>query len=569
MGLLDSGAVLVAIALLVVAVFFLMSIARFMGFIRQVPPNQALIITGVGCRTTLSVTRRRRNPQGELVIEQESVTINYRIVKGGMTIVLPMLQKARQLDLRVNERKVKVDSVLSNNAVPITVEGVVQLAIGEDENSIFTAARLQLDKSLDAALDSVAETLQGHLRAIIGLMSVEDAYKNREMFAQRVYEVAYDDVAGLGFQILSFIIRDISDAVGFLDALGKPEIAVVLQRARIAEADADREATLKEQEAARKKSEYEKTTNVARAEYDAEVAGKRAIAQRAGEISLAEREQVLEQQRSEAARIAAGRRNMELEGEVRRPADAERYKIEQQAEATRFRAEQESEAARLRGYADADVSEALGQAQAEANKAKGLAEAEVIKASRLAEADGTRAQLLAEAAGRRELARSLNAYDANALRLVLGQALLAGVPAVAESFGKAFANIDQIRLVEVGGGNGGNGGEGTVGTVERFMDTLPTSLFKFLQGATALLGGPIDDLIAGAIIEAGRKRGVEVTPEQETAIKEEAADLAQAMEQLAEEAPAAPGDGQPQARPIGTERRRRLTKRQGDQPESS
>ncbi|HUV73748.1 MAG TPA: hypothetical protein VMW79_05540, partial [Anaerolineae bacterium] len=115
----------------------------------------------------------------------------------------------------------------------------------------------------------------------------------------------------------------------------------------------------------------------------------------------------------------------------------------------------------------------------------------------------------------------LNAYKEGALRLVLGQALLERVPEVAESFGEAFANIEQIRLIEIGGAGGR--GEAVDGAVERFLDTLPNTLFKFLQGTSALLGGPIDDLVAAWIVDEAEKRGVEVAPEQQEAIREKVA----------------------------------------------
>jgi hypothetical protein len=136
---------------------------------------------------------------------------------------------------------------------------------------------------------------------------------------------------------------------------------------------------------------------------------------------------------------------------------------------------------------------------------------------------------LAEAEGRRKLAEALNAYKVGALRLVLGQALLEKVPDVALAFGEAFANIEQIRLIDIGGA--GARGEGVEGSVERFLDTLPNTLFKFLQGTSALLGGPIDDLVTAWIVEEAEKRGVEVAPEEQASIREMvAAKVAEAAE---------------------------------------
>jgi flotillin len=516
LGLLGGGTFLVAVALLFLVIVFLMAMARVLRFIRKVPPNRALLVYGVRTRTRVTVVRRtrrlkapdeaanqapseRREPElqeWEYETTTEEVIVNYKIVKGGMTIVLPFVHEVKELDLSLITLDVAVHNVLSSNAVPITVDGIAQIKIGSDDTSIATAAEQLLDKSTEDIKYVAIQTLQGHLRAIIGLMTVEEVYKDREAFAQMVLEVAVDDLAGMGLQIVSFTIKEINDEKGYLEALGRPEIAAKLRDARRAEAQADQEATEKEQEAEKEKAGYTKEANVAKAHYDAEVSRERAVAERAQAISLAEQDKTLEERKAQAAQAAAERRDRELDAEERRPADASLY-----------RAEQEASAIRATGFAEADVDRKTGEAEAAANKARGLAGADV-----------TKAQLLAEADGRRKLAEALNAYKASALRLVLGQALLERVPEVADSFGEAFANIEQIRLIEIGGA--GARGEGVEGTVERFLDTLPNTLFKFLQGVSALLGGPIDDLVAAWIVDEAEKRGVEVAPEQQEAIRE-------------------------------------------------
>ncbi len=531
LGLLGGGTLLVGVAILVLIVVFFMAVARVLRFIRKVPPNRALLVYGVRTRTKVTVIRRvkrlkaRRDESSEpadrpavnheqeweVETETEQITVSYKIVKGGMTIVLPFVHEVKELDLSLITLDVAVHNVLSSNAVPITVDGIAQIKIGSDDTSIATAAEQLLDKTPEDIQYVAIQTLQGHLRAIIGLMTVEEVYKDREAFAQRVLEVAVDDLAGMGLQIVSFAIKEISDEKGYLEALGRPEIAAKLRDARRAEAQADQEATEKEQEAEKAKAGYTKEANVAKAQYDAEVSRERAVAERAEAISLAEQDKTLEERKAGAAQAAAERRDKELDAEERRPADASLY-----------RAEQEASAIRATGFAEADVGRKTGEAEAAANKARGLAGADV-----------TKAQLLAEAEGRRQLAEALNAYKTGALRLVLGQALLEKVPDVALAFGEAFANIEQIRLIEIGGP--GARGEGVEGAVERFLDTLPNTLFKFLQGTAALLGGPIDDLVAAWIVEEAEKRGVEVAPEQQEAIREKvAAKIAEAKADEAE-----------------------------------
>ena len=528
LGVMGGGTCLVGFGLLVVVVVFLLAMARALKFIRKVPPNRALLVYGVRTRTRVTVVRRirrlrhledessaapseraeSRDRDWEFETKTEDITVNYKIVKGGMTIVFPFVHEVNELDLGLITLDVAVLNVLSSNAVPITVDGIAQIKIGSDHTSIATAAEQLLDKTPEEIKYVAVQTLQGHLRAIIGLMTVEEVYKDREAFAQMVLEVAVDDLAGMGLQIVSFTIREISDDKGYLDALGRPEIAAKLRDARKAEAQTEQEATEKEQEAEKEKAGYTKEANVAKATYDAEVARERAVAERAQAISLAEQDQTLEERKGEAARAAAERRDRELDAEERRPADAALYGAEQEASGTR-----------ATGFAEADVNRKKGEAEAAADKAKGLAGADV-----------TKAQLLAEAEGRRQLAEALNAYKAGALRLVLGQALVERIPGVASAFGEAFANIEQIRLIDIGGAGGG--GEGVEGTVDRFLDTLPSTLFKFLQGMSALLGGPIDDLVAAWIVDEAEKRGVEVGPEQQEVIREMvAAKVAEAEEE--------------------------------------
>jgi flotillin len=523
LGLLGGGTLLIAVAVLFLVVVFLMAIARVLRFIRKVPPNRALLVYGVRTRTKVTVIRRIRrlkapteaagqtpSEQSEVNIleweyetKTEEIVVNYKIVKGGMTIVLPFVHEVKELDLSLITLDVAVHNVLSSNAVPIMVDGIAQIKIG----SVATAAEQLLDKTAEEIKYVAIQTLQGHLRAIIGLMTVEEVYKDREAFAQRVLEVAVDDLAGMGLQIVSFTIKEISDDKGYLEALGRPEIAAKLRDARSAEAQAEQEATEKEQAAEKAKAGFTKEANVAKARYDAEVAREQAVAERSKAISLAEQDKTLEERRATAAQAAAERRDRELDAEERRPADAALYTAEQEASATR-----------ATGFAQADVERKRGEAQAAADKAKGLAGADV-----------TKAQLLAEAEGRRKLAEALNAYKTGALRLVLGQALLEKVPDVALAFGEAFANIEQIRLIDIGGP--GARGEGVEGAVERFLDTLPNTLFKFLQGTAALLGSPIDDLVAAWIVEEAEKRGVEVAPEQQEAIREMVASRMEEVEE--------------------------------------
>lgn len=503
-----GGSLFVAIGAIFVVIVFFMAVARVLGFLQKVAPNTALIVYGAGTRSNVTLLRRVKDPAtGAINTQREETKVNFKIVKGGNVLVLPVIQDKKRLDLSLMTLDVLVKDVLSNDAVPLTVDGIAQIKIGSEDSLIATAAEQFLDQPLEAIRNSALQTLQGHLRAIIGQMKAADVYKDREGFSKQVIEVAVDDLAGMGFFIVSLTPKEIRDSVGYLESLGQPEIARAKKEAEIAKAQADREAAKEVQDAEQKKAEYIKQTNIARV-----------AAEKARDIAEAEQNKRLEENRAAAAEIAAQRRAKELEAEVQRPADAERYRIEQLAQAALFKAQQ-----------DAEATKATGTAEGEATRAKGTAAA-----------DAEKARLLAEAEGRRQLVAALTGEGGPlAVRIILGQQLLGGIPQVAEAFAKAFTNVKEIRLVEIGGG-GVPSGDGTTGAVQKFFDLLPTNMFKFLQGAAALLGTPIDDLFVAWVAQEAGKRGLKVTSETEKVIKEKVAEkLERATAEIPAQTPAA------------------------------
>src|SRR5256885_3992919 len=258
--------------------------------------------------------------------------------------------------------------------------------------------------------------LEGYLRAILGTMTVEEIYQNRDAFASKVQEVAAGDMANMGLGIVSFTIRDIRDTQGYLDALGKPRIAQVKRDAQIAQAEADRDAMIKSSKATQagqeakfaadsKIAEAHRDYQATAAQYQAAENQKKAEADLAydlqkyktGQLVKAEEVQVniIEKQKQiELQQQEIMRKQRELEANVQKPADAERYRVETLANATKFQLETEAagaaSAAKAKGFASADVAKATGIAEAEANKARGLAEAAIIEAQGKSTAEAMR-----------------------------------------------------------------------------------------------------------------------------------------------------------------------------------
>src|SRR5213076_1521309 len=175
--------------------------------------------------------------------------VGFRIVKGGGVFVWPVYEKIDVLSLELLTIDVQTPEVYTSKGVPVKVDGVAQIKVKGDDISISTAAEQFLSKATEDIKNIAMQTLEGHLRAILGTMTVEEIYQNRDAFASKVQEVAAGDMANMGLGIVSFTIRDIRDTQGYLDALGKPRIAQVKRDAQIAQAEADRDAMIKSSQA--------------------------------------------------------------------------------------------------------------------------------------------------------------------------------------------------------------------------------------------------------------------------------------------------------------------------------
>ena len=379
---LGLAGVVVAGILFVVFVLLALIASRY----KKVGPNQALVISG-----------RRHNVVDPATGEKER--IGFRVVKGGGAIILPVIERVDVLSLEIMTIDVETPEVYTEQGVPVTVDGVAQVKIKGDDVSIRTAAEQFLSKTSAEVKNVAHETLAGHLRAILGTMTVEEIYKDRDAFAQRVQDVSTLDMANMGLEIVSFTIKDIRDDQGYLDALGQARTAEVKRDAAIGQALAARDATIKSAEARQegetakfqaetKIAEADKEYSVQKAQYEAEVNRERAEAELAYTLQQNIVNQKVKEEEVQIEVVAKTkqiqvqdqeiqRRERELEATVRKPAAAEQYRIETLANAEKFRtqteAEGEASAIRATGAADGAAIQARGTAQAEVIKAQGMA----------------------------------------------------------------------------------------------------------------------------------------------------------------------------------------------------
>ncbi|HEV7535256.1 MAG TPA: SPFH domain-containing protein [Acidimicrobiia bacterium] len=419
---------------------------------RVAEPNEALIISGL-----------REHTASDAV--QES--LGFKIVTGKGTLVLPGVQAVRRLSLDLRESELAIDCV-THQGIPLGIRGVVIFKVGDDLTSIANAARRFLDQQdqMDARVHNV---FAGHLRAIVGSMTVEEMIRDREKLTQLTRESSGTEMEKLGLIVDSLQIQEIDDPSGYIQNLGRPHTAAVAMQARIAQAHADREATENEQQADALKAEARRNSNIKQAGFQAEVDEAAARAKQAGPLSDASARQEVVVQETRVAELEAQREEQRLQATVRKPADAQAYqqttlakaerdariaaaeaqaqevelaaaanasrvKLEAGAEAERVRlaAGAEAEHVRLDASARAESTRAIGEAEAAATQAKGLAEGEAVRAKGMAVADSIKARADA-------LAENQDA--------VIGQQLAEQWPAIVEAAAKPFASVDQMIVL--------------------------------------------------------------------------------------------------------------------------
>jgi flotillin len=435
---------ILAFVIIAVPVVLLALAVVFANRYRKVGPNEVLVISG---------GRRRKDGQA------------YRVVRGGGTFIWPIFERVDVLSMEVMTIDVVTHRVYTVQGVPVTVDGVAQVSIDPSDVAIRTAAQLFLSKTDDEIRNVALQTLEGHLRAILGTLTVEEIYRDRDAFAQQVQEVSSGDMAAMGLRIISFTIKDIRDDQGYLDALGQKRTAEVKRDAAIGQAEAARDATIKSAEARQagetakflaetRIAESEKDYAVEKAAYDQQTNQKRAEADLAYtlqerktsqlvkeqeiQIEVVEKQKQIEVQQQEAQRM-----ERELEATVRKPAEAERYRIETLADAEKFKRLTEAQG-------QSEALRAIGQGEADATRAKGLAEAEIAKAQGLAKAEVTQAQGFAEAEAMEKKAEAWKQYNQAAII----QQLIEALPEVASAISQPLAQTDRIVVISSGDGAG-------------------------------------------------------------------------------------------------------------------
>ena len=464
----------------IVAFLLIALIGVFVTKYRTAGPDEALIVTG--------------SYLGKKNVHIDESGNRIKIIRGGGSFILPVFQQAKPLSLLSSKLEVSTPEVYTEQGVPVMADGVAIIKIGSSIGEIATAAEQFLGKATEDRENEAREVLEGHLRSILGSMTVEEIYKNRDKFSQEVQRVASQDLAKMGLIIVSFTIKDVRDKNGYLDSLGKPRIAQVKRDADIATAEAEKETRIKRAEASKdaKRAELQRATEIAESEkenqmkmadyrreqdiakaradqaYDLETArAKQEVTEQEMQVKIIERQKQIELEEKEILR-----RELQYDSEVKKKADADRYAVEQAAEAEKRKQIAQADANQYR-------IESLAKADAERVRVEGLAKADAGRAQGESEAEIIRFKGLAEAEAKRKIAEAFEQFgQAAVLDMVLKM-----LPEYAKQVASPLANIDKITVVDTGS-DGQNGGANKVtGYATNLMATMQETL-KASSGKT-------------------------------------------------------------------------------------
>src|SRR6266851_2032275 len=463
------------VVLVVVVIIIIQTIGRLL---RKVGPNQALIVYGAG---------------------------GTKVITGGSHFVLPLYQRAQDFSLELMSFDVAPSQDLyTTQGVAVNVEAVTQIKVRSDDESVKTAAEQFLSKSQQEREGLIRLVMEGHLRGIVGQLTVEELVKDPENVGSKMLKTVTPDMEKMGLEVISFTIKDVRDKNEYITNMGRPQIAEIKKQADIATAMAQRDTQIQQANASREASvakaaadqvrvkaeteslalqaESQRNLSLKKAAFDAEVKKQQATADKTYDIQanlmqqqvVTEAVKVTEVEKNAQIKVQQAeiqRRELELQATIQKAAEAERRRVETVAEAERqrliFEAQGQADAAKERGIGDAEASKARGLAEAEVIRAKGLAEAEVVRAKGEAEADAMKVK-----------AAAFHEYNQAA---VLDK-LLTGMPEIVRAIAEPLSKVDKVTIVSTGGDNShGMGASRITGDIMSMVAQVP-ALFELLSG---------------------------------------------------------------------------------------
>ena len=437
---------------MILVVLFVM--AMFARLYRKAGPNEALVVYGF--RGT-------------------------RIVIGRGTLILPMLQTYRELSLELMSFDVAPPQDLyTKQGVAVTVEAVAQIKVKSDPESIKTASEQFLSKSDQDREALIRLVMEGHLRGIIGQLSVEQIVKEPEMVGDRMRGTCADDMSKMGLEVISFTIKEVRDKNEYISNMGRPDIARIKRDADIAAAEAERDTAIKRAEATR-------AAAVARAQADQERVlaetlsqAKQAEATRDLEVKKALYLETTKKQQAQADKAYDIQTNI-----MQQQVTAEQVKIQQVEKEQQIKVQE----AEIKRRENELIASTLKQAEVERGRIETLAAAEKMRLT--AEAEGHAASIRAQGEAEAEIilkkgeaeARAMNvkaeAYQQYNQAAVVDK-LLTGLPEIVRALSAPLSQVDKITIVSTGNGDSA-GMHKVTGDIAQMAAQIP-ALFETLSG---------------------------------------------------------------------------------------
>ena len=466
----------IAIAVLIVIVVVYVGVRSFY---KKAGPDEALIVYG------------RKKRIGSKVVDAAGEAQGFRIVRGGGTFVVPAWEGFERLSLKVMTLDINLADVYTVQGIPIRVRAVAQCKVKSDSAAISRAAEGFLGLESEQIRSTIKETVAGHLRGIIGTLTVEELYRDRAQFQGAVRQEAEEDLDGMGFEFKSLVFQEIQDDQGYLDALGQPKIQEALKNARIATANADRDAKVEEEEARQTKEQKRIVVEQFIAESNKDLSLKQAAIQEEVDVAAAQASKAgeleMKKQDIQIAGSEVERRQLQLNAEIREKADADKYQREREAEAAAFEVQRRAEAERRAREEAAAALRSEGEAEAAAGAARtrdiGLAEAEAILAKGEAEAEA-----------RRLLAEALKLYNEAGLSIEALKVL----PEIAAAVSEPLSRAGETTIIS----NGGAPGSGT--GASRLTEDVVQSLSQLGPILKQLAGVDLDSFLQDVAKVPGR-----------------------------------------------------------------
>jgi flotillin len=447
-----SSGVFVVAGLMVLAILFLM--AMFAQLYRKAGPHQALVVYGF--RGT-------------------------RVVKGRGTVIFPMVENYHELSLQLMSFDVAPQQDLyTGQGVAVTVEAVAQIKVKSDPESIITASEQFLTKS-DAQREGLIRlVMEGHLRGIIGQLTVEEIVKQPEMVGDRMRSTCAADMDKMGLEVISFTIKEVRDKNDYIANMGRPDVARIKRDADVATAEAERDTAIRRAYATREAAIAKAAADQERVVAETASLAKQAESQRDLEIKRAQYQEGVKKQQAQADKSYEIQTNV-----MQQQVIAEAVKVQQVEKEQQIKV-QDAEILRVERALIATV---LKQAEIERRRVETLAEAE--KRKRIVEAEGKASAIRAEGEAESEIIFKKGEAEAKAMNVkavayqewnqaAVVDKLLTGLPEVARALSAPLANVDKITIVSTGDGNSA-GMHKITGDLTQIAAQIP-ALFETLSG---------------------------------------------------------------------------------------